>query len=243
MSKIQVLIQSEIESLLAKSKGYQTIEHNTTKGNLRETLLIEFFKKLIPSSLSISSGFICDCYGKISNQTDFIVYDKSILPSIFLDKNISMIPCESVYLTAEIKTTLRKKDLKQISEAREKLNTLKLANNPNLPPIDDFKIPTTIIAFENKVSEKALIEWINKENNIVSICIIDKLTLSRINNGEIKLIKKEENKPNYWETLIYTLQQFNYLTNTYKKRDITPLWEPYIEGLDLFREIHLKRQD
>lgn len=63
-----------------------------------------------------------------------------------------------VYLTAEIKTTLRKKDLKQISEAREKLNTLKLANNPNLPPIDDFKIPTTIIAFENKVSEKALIE-------------------------------------------------------------------------------------
>lgn len=152
-----------------------------------------------------------------------------------------MIPCESVYLTAEIKTTLRKKDLKQISEAREKLNTLKLANNPNLPPIDDFKIPTTIIAFENKVSEKALIEWINKENNIVSICIIDKLTLSRINNGEIKLIKKEENKPNYWETLIYTLQQFNYLTNTYKKRDITPLWEPYIEGLDLFREIHLKR--
>lgn len=44
MSKIQVLIQSEIESLLAKSKGYQTIEHNTTKGNLRETLLIEFFK-------------------------------------------------------------------------------------------------------------------------------------------------------------------------------------------------------
>src|SRR5690625_5765269 len=191
MSKIQVLIQSEIESLLAKSKGYQTIEHNTTKGNLRETLLIEFFKKLIPPSLSISSGFICDCYGKISNQTDFIVYDKSILPSIFLDKNISMILCESVYLTAEIKTTLRKKDLKQISETREKLNTLKLANNPNLPPIDDFKIPTTIIAFENKVSEKALIEWINKENNIVSICIIDKLTLSRINNGEIKLIKKD----------------------------------------------------
>src|SRR5690625_6833477 len=91
MSKIQVLIQSEIESLLAKPKGYQTIEHNTTKGNLRETLLIEFFKKLIPPSLSISSGFICDCYGKISNQTDFIVYDKSILPSIFLDKNISMI--------------------------------------------------------------------------------------------------------------------------------------------------------
>ena len=77
---------------------------------------------------------------------------------------------------------------------------------------------------------KKLIEWINKENNIVSICIIDKLTLSRINIGEIKLIKKEENKPNYWETLIYTLQQFNYLTNTYK-RDITPLWEPYIEDL------------
>src|SRR5690625_4256704 len=113
MSKIQVLIQSEIESLLAKSKGYQTIEHNTTKGNLRETLLIEFFKKLIPPSLSISSGFICDCYGKISNQTDFIVYDKSILPSIFLDKNISMILCELVYLQVEIKTTCIKKELKK----------------------------------------------------------------------------------------------------------------------------------
>lgn len=240
MSQIQTLIQSEIRSLLAKSEGFQAIEHNATKGNLRETLLIDFFKKLIPSYLSISSGFICDCSGKLSSQTDFIIYDKSKLPGIFLDKNISMIPCESVYLTAEIKTTLRSKDLDLISKARRKINMLKLANNPN-EPIQNFKIVTTIIAFESEVGIDNLKKWLDDQNDIVSICIINKFTLSKTHG--IEIITSEEDKPEYWETLVYLLQQFKYLESTHKRRQFTPIWEPYIHGIDLFTELYLKKSD
>jgi len=237
MNPIQKLTQTEIKCLLEKSKGLDAITHNSTKGSLRENLLIDFFNKLIPKDLSITSGIICDASGKSSNQTDFIIYDNSVLPNILLDKNISVIPIEAVYLVAEIKSVLRKKDLNQVEIARKNFDTLELTSNPNTPQ-NNFKIPSVILAFDNIVSKNSLIQWMEKTNNIVSICIIGKFTLNRENNGIVSYENKVLDLPNYWETLNFCISLYNYLAITLKSRNILPLWGAYLQGVEKFKELN-----
>ncbi|MFN3801563.1 DUF6602 domain-containing protein [Belliella pelovolcani] len=234
MNPIQKLIQSEINCLIEKSNGYQAINHNSTKGSLREALLIDFFKKLIPSGLSISSGIICDSLGKSSTQTDFIVYDSKVLPNLILDKDLSMIPVESVFLTSEIKSTLRTKDLEQVEKSRASLVELKLSI---LPTAQDFKIPSVVIAFDNEVSQQTLIDWMKKQNDVVSICIIDNFCLSKTKNG-IETFSPDSSLPEHWETLNFSMQLFDYLTETMKNRILNPLWGAYLQGADKFKEIN-----
>ncbi len=68
MNPIQKIIQSRIKSLLEVSNGFEAIDHSSTKGTLREGLLTKFFKDVIPSQLSISSGVISDASGKVSKR-------------------------------------------------------------------------------------------------------------------------------------------------------------------------------
>lgn len=235
MNPIQKLIQSEINCLVEKSKGYQAINHNATKGSLRETLLIDFFNKLVPTSLSISSGVICDSSGKSSTQLDFIIYDNQVLPNLILDKDLSMIPIESVYLIAEIKSTLRKKDLEQVEKSRKSLNKLKLSIIPTEE--HNIKIPSVIVAFDNKVSEQTLTDWIEEQNDVVSICIINKFCISKTGKG-IEIYKYDDTLPEHWETLNFSLQMFNYLRDNLKKKKLIPLWGAYLQGVDKFKELN-----
>jgi hypothetical protein len=235
MNPIQKLLQSEINCLIERSKGFNAVQHNVTKGSLRETLLINFFEKLIPNALSISSGIICDCSGKSSTQTDFIVYDPKILPNLILDKNLAVIPVESVHLVAEIKTSLTIKDLKQVENSRAVLNSLKIATVPHLI---DFKIPSIIIAFDCRISQKTLQEWMDKQNDVISICVIGKFCLSKMNLGT-QIFKPDNTLPKHWETLNFSLQMFESLSKSLNERiNIIPMWAPYLQGIEKFKELN-----
>lgn len=236
MNPIQKLIQSEINCLIEKSNGYQAINHNSTKGSLREALLIDFFKKLIPSNLSISSGLICDSLGKSSTQTDFIIYDSQALPNLILDKDLSMIPVESVFLTAEIKSILRTKDLDQVEKSRASLIDLKLATSRTG---QNFKIPTVVIAFDNEVSQQTLKNWMEKQNDVASICIINNFCLCKTKKG-IETFSPDSSLPEHWETLNFSMLLFNYLTEIIKSRILNPLWGAYLIGGDKYKEIYTK---
>ena len=103
MNPIQKVFQARIDALIAQSNGAKAVEHPTTKGSLRERYLIDFFRELIPQSLSITSGLICDASGRCSPQIDFIIKDDNTLPSVNMMETVSLVPVESVHLTAEIK--------------------------------------------------------------------------------------------------------------------------------------------
>jgi len=232
LNPVKKIIQSRINSLKELSTGFDAIQHNTTKGTLRENGLIEFFKSIVPQKLSISSGIICDSLDGVSNQTDFIVYNKEVLPSLFLSNEISLIPIDSVYLTAEVKSTLRTKDLEQISNARQNFNTLRLSS---LTQKENVKIPTVVLAYSTDVAESTLIDWMNEEQDVVSICVIDRFTLSRQNGGVIKYIYSKENDFND-EVLTFSSQLFEFLSCEIAKGRPKANWEAYIIGAKEFAD-------
>ena len=231
MNHIQKLLRTKIKCLINSSNGYNAIEHNVTKGSLRERLLIDFFKDIIPSQFEVASGIICDAKGESSRQTDFIVFNKQILPSIFLTNKIAVIPVDCVYLIAEIKTTLRKKDLEQVKEAREAFNSLQLATMDT----QNVKIPSVILAFKNEVAEDTLKKWLVDINDVVSICITGEFTLSKENTG-VKCYKNSKNYPENWETLNFCRLLYNFLQNSdsINSRSYVPKWDAYLQGAEIF---------
>lgn len=229
MNQIQKIIQSKLDSLIAKSNGAEAIGHNATKGSLREKYLIDFFWRLIPPKLNITAGVICDAKGRSSKQTDFIIKDNSALPAFLLEPDVSVVPVESVHLIAEIKTTLRTSDLQQVKEARDSFNKLQLAIKPNGIQ-SNIKIPSVILAFNNDVSEATLKKWMSETNDIIAICIIDEYTLSKTIQG-IECHKMGEEKPKYWETLYFASQLFSFLQNSSAvNRGEIQFW-PYLLGV------------
>ena len=233
MNPIQKLLQTKIKCLINLSDGYNAIDHDATKGSLREGLLIDFFKSIIPIQLEVASGIICDAKGRSSRQTDFIVFNKQILPSIFLTNKIAVIPVDAVCLIAEIKTTLRTKDLNQVKEGREVFNSLQLASNA----VSNVKIPSVILAFKNEVAKDTLKKWMEKTNDVVSICIIGEFTLSKENSG-VKCYENSKDYPENWETLNFCILLYNFLQQSIERKKYIPYWGAYLQGADMFANIN-----
>ena len=97
---------------------------------------------------------------------------------------VAIVPVEAVHLIAEIKsTTLKTTHLAKLTDDRAALNVLELTTWPPPPPNVNIKIPRVIIAFDNSVAVDTLKDWMHEANDVVSVCVVGKYTLSKTGNG------------------------------------------------------------
>ena len=231
MNPIHRALTARIKSLLASSEEAASIPHAATVGQLREQILIDFFRALIPQNLSITSGIICDSKGRVSHQTDFIIKNDLALPSIVMTDAVAIVPVEAVHLIAEIKSKLKTNHLKKLMDDRVALNVLELATWPSPPPNVNVKIPSVVIAFDCEVAVDTLREWMNEANDVVSVCVVGMYSLSKTDNG-IEFYESDDDKPIYYETLRFAEQLFNFLGNSLMTQRGTPVWSAYLRGVD-----------
>lgn len=102
-----------IKSALRKSDALSNIEHNLIKGILRECIVSDILKEILPSQFGIGSGIIVNSNGDQSKQTDIIIYDNRILAPFIQKYNLGLYPIESAIATIEVKTRLYKKDVEK----------------------------------------------------------------------------------------------------------------------------------
>lgn len=87
--------------------------HNPTIGSYRENVIKDYLRRLVPSQLEISSGFIAtytdndhDIYQKQSRQIDCLIFDKSHYIPFLETQHFSVIPPQSAYSCIEVKSSL-----------------------------------------------------------------------------------------------------------------------------------------
>jgi len=97
--------------------------HPSEFGVYREKIVSNFLEPVLPSRLSVGSGFIITNKGRISTQCDVIVYDRFNTPKIE-NNGIRFFPVETVVGIIEVKSILNKNNLKEA--------LIKLANNKSL---------------------------------------------------------------------------------------------------------------
>lgn len=70
--------------------------------------LSDLLRPFLTHDFGLGSGIIVNQKGKESRQTDIIVYDKNIIPPFIKESHIGVYPAESVIVTIEVKSNLRK---------------------------------------------------------------------------------------------------------------------------------------
>jgi len=98
------------------SKAVDNIPHQETLGNIREILVRELFRPLLPPDIGIGTGQLIDMDGQYSRQTDIILFDKNLAPSAMMDESLGLFPVDSCLYVIEVKTTLNATTLKQAHE-------------------------------------------------------------------------------------------------------------------------------
>ena len=114
MNPIKQILTSKMEALMALSRGAESIAHMGARGAVRDSYLKDFYSDVIPSSLRLEGGFICDSHGNSTPQLDMIVVDPSFLPPMSMAGDVSVIPVESALMVAEIKSTLTRPAFDQV---------------------------------------------------------------------------------------------------------------------------------
>lgn len=104
------------------------ITHPAENGRAREQILADFFRRLLPRSYSISTGFVIDAVGGISKQIDLVIYRNDYCP-IFEIGGIKYFPVESVAVVIENKASITSTE--RLRQALENIKSVKVLDRTN----------------------------------------------------------------------------------------------------------------
>ncbi len=115
MSKNKVDIQNLFAALdkemkLKLSSNIDEISHPGSKGTENELNWIGLLNRYLPERYKVSSGFVVDHKGNLSDQIDIIIYDRHFTPFIFHGEQTIYIPAEGVYAVFEVKPKFSKQN-------------------------------------------------------------------------------------------------------------------------------------
>jgi hypothetical protein len=117
----------------------------------------DLLRPLFPADIGLGTGEIITADSQHSRQQDVVVFDKSIVPPILLERTTGGFPIESVLYAIEIKTVLTAAELKSSLESAKQLHSLKYLPgeyDANGNPIQSHMqaIIPSILAFESDLS-------------------------------------------------------------------------------------------
>jgi len=225
VNHIRKIIQARIDNIIQLSDVAGNVPHRPTVGALREEYLTEFFRELVPDSVSITSGFIADATGNISPQLDLIVIQKSSLPLISMKNGLSIVPVESAILVAEMKSTLTTTDLKQVEIQNDSISKLQVTVE-----IDNsrFIIPTVVLAYDTNIAKETITSWMEKNGNTVAFCILKKD--SYVKDVGILVFENEQHGIRHHGVLAFIATFHKALNYLVGQRNFEPNLDAYLTG-------------
>ena len=108
----RALFVSRVASAIRAARAVNPVSHTVVKGSIREILLRDLFRPLLPSDLGIGTGQIATLDNHLSPQQDVVIYDRRILPPVLFEGTTGLFPVESVLAAVEVKTKLTAEELR-----------------------------------------------------------------------------------------------------------------------------------
>lgn len=127
------LFVARVAGAIAASRAASLVTHAGLRGQLREILVRDLFRPLLPADLGIGHGQIAATDGRLSTEQDVVLYDRRILPPLTYEQVHGVFPVEAVLATIEIKSCVTASNLKDASAAAVALHDF-----PYLPGIKDL---------------------------------------------------------------------------------------------------------
>ena len=99
------------------------IDHPGELGTAREEILRKFLHDYLPKRFEVSTGFVFDSGGKVSNQMDIIIADSSVCPRFETAGGKFFFPCESVVAAGQVKSSLTSEE--ELKDALDNIASVK----------------------------------------------------------------------------------------------------------------------
>jgi hypothetical protein len=117
------MLRSRVAGAIASARAASRITHQVLKGEVLEILVSDLFVPLLPADVGIGTGQIIECRsGRLSNQVDIVLYDRSVLPPLLFGRQQGVFPIEAVLYAIEVKTTLTRNALETSHKHAKTLN-------------------------------------------------------------------------------------------------------------------------
>lgn len=131
------------------------VGHPGVKGRFRELLLNNLLMPWLPASVGCGTGVIVDHRQQIieARQEDIILFDSLLAPPILASPQSThgVYLFDSVLCRIEVKSTLKKEDLKSFVDTSSRVAKLELAVKPGVTPAV-FGVLNVLMAFESEVA-------------------------------------------------------------------------------------------
>ncbi len=119
---IATLIEAEAERL-ASSLRQKLIPHSGELGSAREQVVRDFIQQNLPRRLAVSTGFVFDVHGNVSEQMDVVIHEAEKCPIFQTPGGVKFFPCEGVVSVGQIKSNLT--SCQELNQALKNLRSAK----------------------------------------------------------------------------------------------------------------------
>lgn len=151
-------LRVRIDAALAAARHAQVIDHPGLTGAIREIVVRELLRPILPPAIDIGTGKIVDHTGTQSAEIDIVLYDRSLMPPLLYGSGgaIGAFPVEACIYAIQIKSTSSASNLSQVIKQGQSLSHLvylREACGPHGEPIN--RVIPVYFAFKSDLSAPA----------------------------------------------------------------------------------------
>jgi hypothetical protein len=129
----------------------QLVPHPGERGRDREAVVRDFLGQYLPDRVGVSTGFVFDCQGGISQQADVVIYDRLHSPTFPSSGGTRFFPCESVLCVGQVKSNLNSRA--ELASALENIKSVKALDRSAGGTNQDSTSGRMIVPAENHLDQ------------------------------------------------------------------------------------------
>ncbi len=124
------LVLAQAQAAVAAAGSVSRVPHAGLKGQLREIVVRELLRPLLPLDFVLATGQVVSAYGDVSDQVDIGACDRRLVPPILFESVSGVLPLEAKLFVVEVKSTLDAGELRRADAAARRLSDFRYA-----PPV------------------------------------------------------------------------------------------------------------
>lgn len=168
------VLDQAAKALSLSSDKAKNFRHNSIRGGERAGALASFLREHLPSTLGVGKGEAIDFKDKRTGELDLVVYDRAGSAPIEVGTESLLLPCESLYVVVEVKTTLTQEELDKSYVHAKKVRALRPFKKRFVGPGDGGPAPKdgnprclyVIFAYDTNLGRE---DWLTKEHERIKL--------------------------------------------------------------------------
>lgn len=148
------LFRLRVETAIAAAQHVSTVGHHGLVGQLREIIVRELLRPIVPDYVGFGTGKIVDHVGRESRQVDLVIYDRRMMPPLLfsLDEPLGIYPVEACVYAIEVKTRATARDVRHAIEVGESIGALEYVEEHCLGGDPVSRVTTLLFALSSTMA-------------------------------------------------------------------------------------------